>query len=120
MSGLSQLVAQDVDQSFADWGESVVFEVIETQFNVESGELEESSETFTVQGILATEQTGRQTATAAFAERVTISILTRAAEVPNGLPLGRTRLIWRGETYTLSSQQQSALPGVLQLEAIRN
>ena len=118
--GIRELMNADVAQVFLDLGETVFLQVINQQFNVETGRMEEFRWTRSLRAISKQETVKQMSGVSATASLLHRQFLALRSEAPPLEELSGGRLIQDEVEYEITNIKESAVNGVLILECRRN
>jgi len=120
MLNVQQLLACDLDQVFADWGESATLLEVRQQYNVESGQMSETtfaSPISVLRGEDRPQLIGEISATLSLTHRL---VLVRSETLPDLKQVERARLLFEETPYEIRTARESNQAGLVVLECVRN
>lgn len=119
MSTPRTLHSDDRDRLFADWAQTVVFRQIVAAYDPTSGETAEDVTDSELSAIPGPAVSSPVANTAHLAAAVDRTFLVRSEDLPAGASLVASRIVHAGQEYALLGVDQSAMTGILVLNARR-
>ena len=120
MRELMNLLQDDLERIFADWGEPATLLEIIRDYELETGQMVETrhgSEIQVIRGEDRPQLIGNISATLSLTRRL---VLIRSRDLPNHIPLETARLAFAETTYEIRSIRESNQAGMMVLECIQS
>lgn len=115
---MQSILQADTSRIFADWGQPAVLEEVESYYDPDTGQLEDSILSTPVLVLTGVVETQRSTATAASHPVSKRLFLIQATEVPLTVNLTTARIVSAGVTYRVEGLTQSHIPETIALHCV--
>ncbi|QDT33634.1 hypothetical protein [Thalassoglobus polymorphus] len=110
------ILKSDTLQIFKDWGVAATLEEVQSYYDPEAGQMEESVVTSALTVLAGEVQSQHSPATAAITPTKKMILVVAVDDFPLSVNLNTARVIFNESTYKVDFISQSHLPGTVALE----
>ncbi|WP_437186940.1 hypothetical protein SH668x_000311 [Planctomicrobium sp. SH668] len=115
---LTQIVNSDLQLMFADWGKPARYDILNRQYNVLTGVVDEYVESREVTVIALRRRERKQTEMSASSTDLECQFLVPDSMLPNRIPLSNARLVQGGETFEICTVAETEVTGLVLLNCV--